>query len=141
MPLWHGTESNKQNNEKGIFLSLMLLCHIEREAKNFKAVLLKMAFMICLQHNMLGNLFRGAGNFCKAFRTIFIRVLVWLDDFANAFCYKQIKSKDSFFTPRNAKSLFLNKLFIFLQGRRNNYWYAPFCPVLEVLLSGGTYYV
>ena len=35
---------NKQNNEMGIFLLLILLCHIKREAKNFKAVLLKMAF-------------------------------------------------------------------------------------------------
>ena len=35
---------NKQNNEMGIFLLLTLLCHIKREARNFKAVLLKMAF-------------------------------------------------------------------------------------------------
>ena len=35
---------NKRNNEKGIFLLLILLCRIKREAKNFIAVLLKMAF-------------------------------------------------------------------------------------------------
>ena len=35
---------NKQNNGMGIFLLFTLLCHIKREARNFKAVLLKRAF-------------------------------------------------------------------------------------------------
>ena len=70
---------NKQNNEKGIFLFLILLCHIKREARNFKAVLLKMAFA-CMgyfwkfPHDMsllfcylsptplFFGLFRGIGN-------------------------------------------------------------------------------
>ena len=37
--------AQKQNNEKGILLMLLIpLCHNRRETKNFKAVLLKMAF-------------------------------------------------------------------------------------------------